>query len=349
MDDLYSFINNKLKHGVIPSFEQFYYEYKYLYDDEQEFRENLKDQYDEALSLEKLRPLLEIPKLEEVKFLSNRIVRIKTSEITYNKKIILKNLEVKRYCQILLIKEEQQINDKSPFCSFTTFLCGKKVRITIIKNFEDKNSSYLLTIRVFNNHPFNFQNFQLANEQTNFIKKSINDKKNILISGKTGSGKTCFLQTLIQFANKKNEYILLIEDLKEIPIESENIVRLATSDFNKPMDQLVSWALRLSPDRLIIGEIRSEEAVSYLNILNTGHQGALTSIHSNSAVESIDRLAFLINFYHHANLNSSRIEIKKLLATYIDIAIHIDDKKVIEVIEIKGTSKEGALYFKNVF
>lgn len=345
MDELKFFVEEKLDHGIIPNFTQFLEKF---YDDNDLPKDELRIRFNHLLSLEKLKTILETPGLEELKFISNKYVRIKTYSIVYNKDFSFKENELKRICQLILIKEEKKLNDKSPFCSFTTTLFDKKVRVTLVKNYEDPSLKFLLTIRVFNDQPFHLSNFELTDESIQLITKSVLSKENILISGKTGSGKTSFLQSLVQHANKKNEHIILVEDLKEIPLFSENIFRLATSDHQRPMDELISWALRLSPDRLVIGEVRSLEAVSFLNILNTGHQGAMTTIHANGAVDAIDRLAFLINFYHHENLKSSSLEIKKSLSNYINLIIHVEEKRVTQMIKIKGTSKEGALYYQNL-
>ena len=115
---------------------------------------------------------------------------------------------------------------------------------------------------------------------------------------------------MIKDLSNLGEQICIIEDLEEINIESKNIIHLATDKFHTPIEKLITWALRLSPERIILGEIRSKEAVGFLNILNTGHVGSISTIHSNSAMDAIDRLSFLINFYQ-SQMKNNHIQIKK--------------------------------------
>ena len=110
---------------------------------------------------------------------------------------------------------------------------------------------------------FKLESFFNKDRSLSKIRISLKSKKNILIAGKTGSGKTSLVQSLLNELTKFNEQICIIEDLQELNIESKNVIHLATDKMNRPIDELISWALRLSPQRIILGEIRSIEAIGF--------------------------------------------------------------------------------------
>lgn len=169
-------------------------------------------------------------------------------------------------------------------------------------------------------------------------------KFNIFISGGTGTGKTTFLNILSNFIPKR-ERIITIEDTAELQIQkAENLVRLETRNANTAgagevtMYDLIRSSLRMRPDRIIVGEIRGKEALGMLQAMNTGHGGALSTGHSNSAQDMISRIETMVLQYASS---FSLLAIRKQIASALDIIIHIErlrdkSRRIFEICEVVG-------------
>lgn len=160
-----------------------------------------------------------------------------------------------------------------------------------------------LTIRKFPTKAFTIEdmvNYQTIDQATaDFMKRAVESGKNILVSGGTGAGKT---STLNAFASliPKNERIITIEDAAEIRIDHPHLITLESRAANIegkgsiPIRSLLKNALRMRPDRIVVGEIRGEEAIDMLQAMNTGHQGSLTTLHANAPLEALMRLETMV-------------------------------------------------------
>src|SRR6186713_2974661 len=132
-----------------------------------------------------------------------------------------------------------------------------------------------------------------------FLRHCVNAKLNCLVSGGTGAGKTTLLNVLSSFISAR-ERIVTIEDAAELQLRQEHVARLATRPANVEgkgavrQRQLVVNALRMRPDRIIIGEVRSEEALDMLQAMNTGHDGSLTTVHANTPRDALTRIETMI-------------------------------------------------------
>jgi pilus assembly protein CpaF len=162
-----------------------------------------------------------------------------------------------------------------------------------------------LTIRKFPKHSITFSGLieknSIPESTARFLKEIVALKKNILISGGTGSGKTTLLNCLTAFIDP-NERIITIEDSAELKLQQPHTIRLESRKENieqkgsVSIRELVKNALRMRPDRIIIGECRGGEALDMLQAMNTGHDGSMTTIHSNSAQDALRRLETLVLF-----------------------------------------------------
>nr|WP_037521696.1 P-type DNA transfer ATPase VirB11 [Sphingobium yanoikuyae] len=135
-------------------------------------------------------------------------------------------------------------------------------------------------------------------DPVDILRGAIRTKRNILISGGTSSGKTTFLNALLREIPAE-ERLILIEDTPELQPRHDNMVglvaaRSALGEASVSTDDLLGAALRMRPDRIILGEIRGSEAVTFLRAINTGHPGSLTTIHADSPSRAIDQLALLV-------------------------------------------------------
>ncbi len=177
----------------------------------------------------------------------------------------------------------------------------------------------------------------------NFLKCCVENKVNIIVSGGTSSGKTTFLNVLSSFIPKK-ERIVVIEETPELNLHIENLVNLVAKNPNIEgkgeikIKNLVKNALRMRPDRVIVGEIRGDEAIDVLQAMNTGHEGSMTTIHANSPVDLISRLETIL-LISLLNLNTSAV--RRIILSSINLIIQLErtadgKRKISKVSEVLG-------------
>src|SRR5579872_6039960 len=166
---------------------------------------------------------------------------------------------------------------------------------------------------------------------------------NILISGGTGAGKTTFLNVLSSFISNR-ERVVTIEDAAELQLHQDHVVRLETRPANIEgrgaiqQRQLVINSLRMRPDRIIVGEVRGEEALDMLQAMNTGHDGSLTTIHATSPRDALSRLETMVAM---SSLNLPDTAIRRQIASAIDVVVQVSrlsdgTRKVTSIAEITG-------------
>jgi pilus assembly protein CpaF len=191
-------------------------------------------------------------------------------------------------------------------------------------------------------------------EMMEVLSSAVKARISILISGGTGTGKTTFLNILSQYI-PRNERLVTIEDAAELRLAQENIVRLETRPPNIEglgaikQRQLLINCLRMRPDRIIMGEIRGEEAFDMLQAMNTGHEGSMTTIHSNTPRDAISRLESMVAMGMNLPEKSVRQQIASAI-TIIVQATRMSDgtRKVTSVAEITGM-EEGIISMQEIF
>ena len=176
-----------------------------------------------------------------------------------------------------------------------------------------------------------------------FLEAAVACRLNIIVSGGTGAGKTTLLNILSSFIND-NERVVTIEDAAELKLRQRHVVRLETRPANiegkgavKQRDLVVN-ALRMRPDRIVVGEVRSEEALDMLQAMNTGHDGSLTTIHANSARDALYRLDTMVAM---ANLNIPERAIRQQIASAVNLIVQVSrladgTRKVTAISELTG-------------
>jgi type IV secretion system protein VirB11 len=165
-----------------------------------------------------------------------------------------------------------------------------------------------------------------------FLEKAVEQKRNIVIAGKTGSGKTTFARSLIEKV-PLTERIVTIEDVHELFLENHpNCIHMlyGYGAGRITADECLAACMRLSPDRIFLAELRGNEAWEYLNSLNTGHPGSITTTHANSALQTFERIATLIKKSDVGRQLDIEM-IKLVLHTTIDIVLFFNERKLIEV------------------
>ena len=186
-------------------------------------------------------------------------------------------------------------------------------------------------------------NHSLTPPMLELLRGCVKARLNILISGGTGAGKTTFLNVLSSNISDR-ERIVTIEDAAELQLHQAHVVRLETRPPNIEgkgaiaQRQLLINSLRMRPDRIIVGEVRSEEALDMLQAMNTGHDGSLTTIHANSPRDALSRLETMVAM---ASLNLPEHAMRRQIASAIDVVIQVSrlsdgTRKVVSIAEITG-------------
>ena len=187
----------------------------------------------------------------------------------------------------------------------------------------------------------------LNEEAADFLKSLVRASYNIFISGGTNSGKTTFLNALSQYIPKR-ERIITIEDSAELQIqEVENLVSLESRNANAEgegaisISDLIKASLRMSPNRIIVGEVRGKECLDMLNAMNTGHDGSISTGHGNSSRDMLRRMETMVLQGAELPLSS----IRNMIASAIEIMVHLGrtkdhKRRVLEISEVIGVENE---------
>jgi pilus assembly protein CpaF len=208
-----------------------------------------------------------------------------------------------------------------------------------------------LTIRRFGSNPLTLEDLlkfgAFTPEMVMFLEGAMKARLNIIISGGTGSGKTTLLNTLSSFISNENR-IITIEDAAELQLQQEHVLRLETRPPNiegkgrVSATDLVKNALRMRPDRIIIGECRGGETLDMLQAMNTGHDGSMTTVHANNPRDAISRIETLVNM---SGTELPLSAVRKQIASAVNIIIQANrlqggPRKVTYITEIVGMEGE---------
>lgn len=245
--------------------------------------------------------------------------------------------------QQIVAKANRLVNEASPIVD-TRLKDGSRVNIVL---YPVALNGPVVTIRKFPKDHITMNQLirlgSISEELAEFLITLVRAKYNIFISGGTGSGKTTFLNALSQYI-PDDERLVVIEDNAELNIiDIPNLVRLEARNQNTEgvgeisIHMLIKTALRMRPDRIILGEVRGEEAVSLLQAINTGHDGSLSTGHANSSKDMLSRLETMVLMGMEIPLAA----VQRQIASGLDILVHLGrlrdkSRKVLEVSEIVG-------------
>ncbi|MDR3498761.1 MAG: CpaF family protein [Parvibaculum sp.] len=211
----------------------------------------------------------------------------------------------------------------------------------------------IVSIRKFKRTPLTGEDLvrtqSLSEEMLQFLSEAVRGKRNILICGGTGSGKTTLLNVLSSYIGAK-ERLVTIEDAAELQLQQSHVVRLETRPASLDGASEVSSrdllrnVLRMRPDRIILGEVRSSEAIEMLQAMGTGHDGSMATIHANGPRDALERLEMLIGLH---GFSSDLQAVRRFIASAVDIVVHVQrqtggGRRVGSVSEITGL--EGPAY-----
>lgn len=241
----------------------------------------------------------------------------------------------------------RMVNESSPIVD-TRLTDGSRVNIVLHPIAIDGST---ISIRKFPKEPLSMQRLigigALSQELADYLGLLVECGYNIFVSGGTGSGKTTFLNALSEYIPKQ-ERLITIEDSAELQIKGiANLVRLETRNAScdgsaqVTIRELIRTALRMRPNRIIVGECRGMEALDMLQAMNTGHDGSLSTGHANSAFDMLSRLETMVLMGAELPLPA----IRRQIASGIDILVHLGrlrdrSRKVLEIMEMDGMNDE---------
>ena len=217
----------------------------------------------------------------------------------------------------------------------------------------------IITIRKFRPNLVDMEtlvgNGSLTPYMARFLQAAVQARLNILISGGAGTGKTTLLNILSNYIDT-NERIITIEDALELNLKQSNVVSLETKTANYEgvgevtIRDLVRNSLRMRPDRIIIGEVRGNEAIDLLQAMNTGHDGSITTLHANSSLDALRRLETMVLM---DNKDVSLTAVREYMSNAIDLVVHMSrmrdgKRKIVAISEIVGTNN-GEIVMKDIF
>lgn len=216
----------------------------------------------------------------------------------------------------------------------------------------------IVTVRKFPDRAFEMDELvasgSISREEAVFLEKCVRAKVNIFVSGGTSSGKTTFLNVLAR-SIPESERIVTVEDSAELRLTPPNLVRLETrlpgpgGAGAVSMRTLIKTALRMRPDRIIVGEVRDSAAVDMLQAMCTGHDGSMSTAHSNSARDIITRIETMALWEGNINIEAVRMQI----ASGLDLVVHMqrnsDMKRFVSEICFVAGLEDGRVKLKNIF
>lgn len=301
-----------------------------------------KDIFYSIRKLDVLQQFLENPNITEIMVNGENNIFIEEDGSIKETGVGLKSKEkLENLITQIVSKCNRRVNESSPIVD-ARLEDGSRVNVVMSPISIDGS---VITIRKFPKNPITMDKLiqigSISAEAATFLKMLVVAGYNIFISGGTGSGKTTFLNALSGFIPKEDR-IITIEDSAELQLlEVPNLVRLETRNQNSEgcteitIRDLIKTSLRMRPDRIIVGEVRGEEAVDLLQCLNTGHDGSMSTGHSNSAIDMISRLETMVLMGMDLPIEA----VRRQIASGIDIFVHLGrlrdkSRRVLQIVEV---------------
>ncbi|AIQ62871.1 pilus assembly protein [Paenibacillus stellifer] len=312
--------------------------------------------FDSFRGLDVLQPLVDNPAISEIMVNSYREIFVEEEgEIRRLPEGFESAARLEDIIQVIVSDVNRVVNESSPIVD-ARLRNGSRVNV-VLPPVALKGPA--MTIRKFPDSPMTMEDLvrreTLGEEAAELLRLLVAAKYNLFISGGTGSGKTTFLNALSQFIPPE-ERVVTIEDSAELQIVTvPNLVSLETRNANTEgkgeitIRDLIRSSLRMRPNRIVVGEVRGAEALDMLQAMNTGHEGSLSSGHSNSARDMLSRLETMV-------LSGAELPVqvvRQQIGSAIDIIIHLArlrdrTRRVVEICEVTGMA-EGEVQLNPLF
>ncbi len=306
------------------------------------------DVLDELLGLGPLEPLLKDPTITDILVNGHSLVFVERYGVLEHSPVRFKDeRHLIRIIQKIVSAVGRRIDESSPMVD-ARLADGSRVNAVVAPLALD---GALLSIRKFARVPISMERLieigSVPLQVAEVLKAVVASRRNVLISGGTGSGKTTLLNAMSAFIDNR-ERIVTIEDSAELQLQQEHVVRLETRPANIEgkgeivQRDLVKNALRMRPDRIIVGEVRAGEAFDMLQAMNTGHDGSMTTVHANTPRDALSRVEQMIGMSGiDIPARSSRAQISSALNVVVQVARLADGRrKLISLSELTGMEGE---------
>ncbi len=301
---------------------------------------------DEVFGLGPLEPLLHDPSVNDILVNTADTVYVERRGVLEKTDVVFKdNAHLMHIIDKIVSAVGRRIDESSPMVD-ARLLDGSRVNIIIPPLAVD---GPLLSIRRFGSKPLSAEDLlrfrALTPSMLDLLKGAVRARLNIVVSGGTGAGKTTLLNVISGFISP-DERICTIEDSAELQIKQEHVVRLECRPPNLEgrgairQRELVINALRMRPDRIILGEVRGEEALDMLQAMNTGHDGSITTVHANTPRDAIARMETMSMM---GSISLPEKAIRAQIASAIDVIVQVSrmsdgSRRITHISEITGTS-----------
>src|SRR6202795_2917791 len=308
----------------------------------------IEEVLDEVFGLGPLEPLLRDPTISDILVTTPRLVYVERGGKLYRTSVEFKdNNHLLRIIEKVVARVGRRVDESSPLVD-ARLPDGSRVNAAIPPVAVD---GPLLSIRRFGKELLQGEDLvkklALTEGMLELLKACVRARLNILISGGTGAGKTTLLNVLSSYI-PENERIITIEDAAELRLGQTHVARMETRPANIEgngaikIRDLVINALRMRPDRIIVGEVRSEEALDMLQAMNTGHDGSLTTIHSNTPRDGVARLEVMVGM---GNANMGIRSIRQQIASAVDLFVQVSrfsdgTRRITHITEVCGLEQE---------
>jgi pilus assembly protein CpaF len=303
---------------------------------------------DEVFGLGPLEPLLQDPTISDILVTTPKLVYVERAGKLYRTPVEFKDdAHLMRIIEKVVSRVGRRVDESSPLVD-ARLPDGSRVNAAIPPVAVD---GPLLSIRRFGRHAMKGEDLvtklSLTEGMLELLKSCVKARLNILISGGTGAGKTTLLNALSSYI-PEDERIVTIEDAAELRLQQTHVARLETRPANVEgvgaihIRQLVINALRMRPDRIIVGEVRAEEALDMLQAMNTGHDGSLTTIHANTPRDALGRLEVMVGMANaNMGLRSMRQQIAAAVNVFVQISRFSDGtRRVTHITEVVGMEQD---------
>jgi len=312
---------------------------------------------DEIFGLGPLEQLLKDPNISDI--LVNRFDRVyieKAGKLELTTLSFKDNTHLMQIIERIVSRVGRRVDESSPMVD-ARLSDGSRVNAIIPPLAID---GPCLSIRRFGREPITarqmLENQTLTEAMLEFLSAMVKGRLNLLVSGGTGAGKTTLLNVLSGYI-PNSDRIVTIEDAAELQLKQEHVVRLETRPPNIEnkgavrQRQLVINSLRMRPDRIVVGEVRGEEAFDMLQAMNTGHEGSLTTVHANSPRDAMARVENMVSM---ANLNIPERAVRQQIASAVHAVIQIarlsdGTRKVVTISEITGMDHDDSIDMQDIF
>jgi pilus assembly protein CpaF len=311
---------------------------------------------DEVFGLGPLEPLLQDPTINDILVNGPKQVYVERSGMLEETNIMFKdNAHLMNIIDKVVSAVGRRVDESSPMVD-ARLADGSRVNVIIPPLAIDGPH---LSIRRFGHIPITeedlLRNQTLTQPMLELLRGAVKSRLNVVISGGTGAGKTTLLNVLSGYISDK-ERIVTIEDSAELQMKQRHCVRLETRPANIEgkgavmQRQLVINSLRMRPDRIVIGEVRGEEALDMLQAMNTGHDGSLTTVHANTPRDALARIETMAMM---ANLNLPEKAVRRQMASAINVVVQISrfndgTRRITHLSEITGM-EEDIVSMQDVF